>query len=65
MVPSSCASTPITALWLPAIGKLVCDPERYRALTGSAATEGFFPAWRRPDSAETPAGAEQLANDSR
>ena len=48
-----------------AIGKLVCDPERYRALTGSAATEGFFPAWRRPDSAETPAGAEQLANDSR
>jgi len=41
------------------------QPERYRALTGSAATEGFFPAWRRPDSAETPAGAEQLANDSR
>jgi hypothetical protein len=30
------------------IGKLVHDPERYRALAGSYDTDGFFPPWRAP-----------------
>jgi hypothetical protein len=30
------------------IGKLVHDPDRYRALAGSYDTDGFFPPWRAP-----------------
>jgi hypothetical protein len=30
------------------VAKLVHDHDRYRALTGTDSTDGFFPSWRRP-----------------
>lgn len=40
-----------------AIGKLVCAPQQYEQLAGTTATDGYFPAWRRPQPVETPAEA--------
>ncbi|KAB1640958.1 hypothetical protein [Gulosibacter chungangensis] len=30
------------------LGKVVHDPDQYRALAGTDFTEGYFPPWREP-----------------
>lgn len=46
------------------VAKLVHDPDRYRELSGTASTDGFFPPWRASANTPRPAGDDRERNRS-